>query len=140
MKNLILVTALAGFVSLGHAQNASSPYHAMVAQDGSGNYTSIQDAVNAAPENRDEPWCIFVKNGSYREQVIVPKDKTYIHLIGQDKNKTVIHHNLNVGGQPKEGEDASKTAYWQHSVHTKERHLIRKLHFFVLCRQSMSSR
>ena len=28
----------------------------------------------------------------------------------------------------------------QHSVHTKERHLIRKLHFFVLCRQSMSSR
>ena len=28
----------------------------------------------------------------------------------------------------------------QHSDHTKERHLIRKLHFFVLCRQSMSSR
>lgn len=93
------------------------PYQAVVAQDGSGDYTSVQDAVDAAPDNCREPWLIFVKNGSYREQVVVPSTKTYIHLIGQDKNKTIIHHKLNVGGKPEEGTESSKTAFWKHSVH-----------------------
>ena len=75
MKKVILSMALAGSFALGYAQDALSPYHSIVAQDGSGNYTSIQDAVNAAPENRNRPWRIFVKNGSYREQIVVPKNK-----------------------------------------------------------------
>lgn len=117
MKRIISAAMLAGAFLAGYAQKAAQHYHATVAQDGSGNYTSVQEAISAAPENRKEPWCIFVKNGSYREQVTVPKNKPHIHLIGQDKNNTVIHHNLNVGGRPKEGEDTSKAEYWQHSVH-----------------------
>lgn len=115
MRNIVFVMIL-GLSALGYAQN-KSPFHAVVAQDGSGNYTSVQSAIDAAPDNSGEPWLIFVKNGSYREQVIVPKSKIRIHLIGQDRDKTIIHHNLNVGGKPQEGEDAAKTAYWQHSVH-----------------------
>ena len=88
MKKIIVTILFLGMVLGGNAQNSSSPYQAVVAQDGSGDYTSVQDAVNAAPENRREPWLIFVKNGSYREQVVVPPTKTYIHLIGQDKNIT----------------------------------------------------
>ena len=38
-------------------------------------------------------------------------------IIGQDKNKTIIHHCLNVGGKPEEGTEPAKTAYWKHSVH-----------------------
>ena len=117
MKKIIVTILFLGMVLGGNAQNSSSPYQAVVAQDGSGDYTSVQDAVNAAPENRREPWLIFVKNGSYREQVVVPPTKTYIHLIGQDKNKTIIHHNLNVGGKPEEGIEPSKAAFWKHSVH-----------------------
>lgn len=72
-------------------------FHAVVAQDGTGQYSTVQSAINAAPDNSESPWLIFVKNGSYNEQVIVPKSKRFIHLIGQDKEKTIIHHKLNVG-------------------------------------------
>ena len=89
MKKIIFTVLFMGILSGGYAQDSSSPYQAVVALDGSGDYTSIQDAVNAAPDNRQEPWLIFLKNGSYREQVIIPATKTYIHLIGQDKNKTI---------------------------------------------------
>ena len=102
---------------MGHAQVAASPYQAVVAADGSGNYKTIQEAVNAAPDGQTEPWLILVKNGSYEEQVIIPKNKPYIHLIGQDKDKTVIHLNLNVGSKLTGKEPEGKTAYWQRSVH-----------------------
>ena len=119
MKKIIFTVLLVGILSGGCAQDkeAVSPFQAVVAQDGSGDYATIQSAVDAAPENRREPWLIFVKNGSYREQVIIPETKTYIHLIGQDKDKTIIHHLLNVGGKPEEGTAPEKTAYWKHSVH-----------------------
>lgn len=54
MKKIIVTILFLGMVLGGNAQNSSSPYQAVVAQDGSGDYTSVQDAVNAAPENRRE--------------------------------------------------------------------------------------
>lgn len=115
MKTTLFGLILTGMLLGGCV--SKQQYDAVVAKDGSGNYVTVQEAVDAAPENRQEPWRILVKNGSYREQVVVPENKSFIHLIGEDKHKTVIHHNLNVGGHPKEGEDASKMLYWEHSVH-----------------------
>ena len=91
MKKIILTALFMGILLGGHARNTASPFQAVVAQDGSGDYTSIQAAIDAVPDNRQEPWLIFVKNGSYREHVVIPETKTYVHLIGQDKDKTIIH-------------------------------------------------
>ena len=49
--------------------------------------------------------------------MIIPKNKPYVHLIGQDKDKTIIHLNLNVGSKLTGKEIGGKTAYWEHSVH-----------------------
>ncbi len=117
MKKIILTALFMGILLGGHARNTASPFQAVVAQDGSGDYTSIQAAIDAVPDNRQEPWLIFVKNGSYREHVVIPETKTYVHLIGQDKDKTIIHHLLNVGGKPEEGTEPARTAFWKHSVH-----------------------
>lgn len=102
-----------------YVQADNSPFHAVVAEDGIGEYTSVQEAINAAPENRSKPWIIFIKNGSYEEQVVVPSNKPYIHLIGQDKYRTVIHLKLNVGGEPKP-EEKNKEIYWSSSIHNPE--------------------
>lgn len=122
MKKIIFTALLLGVMAGGCAQKeeSTSPFQAVVSADGSGHYTTIQAAIDAAPEGRQEPWLIFVKNGSYREQVIIPETKPYIHLIGQDKEKTIIHHLLNVGAKPEEGTAPEKTAFWQHSVHNPE--------------------
>lgn len=73
-------------------------FDAVVAKDGSGDYTSIRAAVKAAPKNRVEPWIIFVKNGTYEELVRVAKDQPYISLVGEDINKTILKFSITSNG------------------------------------------
>lgn len=65
-------------------------YDAVVAKDGSGNYTSVVDAIAAAPANRTTPWIIFVKNGTYLGHHDIPVGKPFIHLIGQSRDGVII--------------------------------------------------
>ena len=73
-------------------------FDAVVAQDGSGDYKTIQEAIDAVPARRTTPWLIFVKIGTYEELVTIPENKPFIHLIGQDKEKTIISYWINNGG------------------------------------------
>ena len=82
-------------------------FDAIVDQDGSatvpdgstvGVYTSVQAAIDAAPSNRATPWLIFVKSGKYEELVTIPESKPFIHLIGQDKENTIVSYWINNGG------------------------------------------
>ena len=117
MRKISCLLLLATMSVVSNAEKGSSPYQAVVAADGSGDYKSVQAAIDAVPDGRTEPWLIFVKNGRYNEQVVVPKSKTFVHLIGQDREKTVIHMNLNVGGEPKSTDSRGKIAFWETSVH-----------------------
>ncbi len=63
-------------------------YDVVVASDGSGNYRTVQAAINAAPGSRTSWYTIYIKNGKYREVVTV--DKPYLQLIGQSADATVI--------------------------------------------------
>lgn len=78
------------FTTMTRPQPIARLYDAVVAQDGSGDFTTIQAAVDATPANRTSPWLVFVKNGTYNELVRIPADKPFIYLIGQDKEKTII--------------------------------------------------
>jgi pectinesterase len=53
-----------------------------VSADGRGDFTSVQAAVDAAPEGRTEPWVIAIRPGEYRELVEVPSTKPYLTLVG----------------------------------------------------------
>lgn len=68
----------------------------VVAKDGSGNFTTVTDAINAAPNNSDTRFVIYVKAGGYYENVEVAKSKTNIMLIGDGMWKTAIKGNRNV--------------------------------------------
>ena len=71
--------------------------NATVAQDGSGDYRTVQEAINAAPQSltADSRWVIFVKAGTYREMVYVQREKHFVTLVGEDPLRTVITYNLN---------------------------------------------
>ena len=58
-KTISLITLL---ISLSHTY---AQYDITVAKDGSGNYTTVQAAVNAAPSNSSARTEIYIKNGSY---------------------------------------------------------------------------
>jgi pectinesterase len=70
----------------------------IVATDGSGQYTSLQDAISSAPMKTDPAtprWVIFVKAGTYNERIYVQRERGNIHVIGEDAAKTVVAYNLN---------------------------------------------
>jgi len=62
----------------------------VVAQDGTGDFTTIAAAVNSRPDHSQTRIVIFVKNGTYREKLVIPSWKTNITLVGEDKEKTII--------------------------------------------------
>lgn len=62
--------------------------HYTVAQDGSGDFTTIQAAINAVPENAADKSEIRIKQGVYYEKLHIEKPK--IHLIGEGAEQTVI--------------------------------------------------
>ncbi|RZL12846.1 MAG: hypothetical protein EOO62_09945, partial [Hymenobacter sp.] len=72
-------------------------YDLTVAKDGTGNYATVQAAIDAAPTGRTTPFTIFIKNGRYREVVTVPATKPFIQLVGENVGSTVITYN-NSGG------------------------------------------
>lgn len=61
-----------------------------VAQDGSGDYTKIQDAIYACPSFPYEEVTINIKNGIYNEKVRIPQWNTHLTLIGESKENTII--------------------------------------------------
>ena len=73
-----------------------------VAKDGSGQYSTVQAAVNAVPANNPTRVVISVKPGTYRELVKVPSNKPHVTIQGSggSRNDTVIVYN-NASGTPK---------------------------------------
>ncbi|CAI9087807.1 OLC1v1021982C1 [Oldenlandia corymbosa var. corymbosa] len=68
----------------------------VVAKDGSGNYTTVQAAVDAAPKNSQTRYVIYVKQGTYSEQVNIAKNQKNLMLVGDGMNSTIITGSLNV--------------------------------------------
>ena len=69
--------------------------HIVVAQDGTGDYITLQAAINAVPDNGKERFVIYVKNGIYdQEKLIVPKNKKYLTIKGESKEKTIISYHI----------------------------------------------
>lgn len=59
-------------------------YDFVVAQDGSGDFFSVQEAINAVPDFRKNMrTTILVRKGVYYEKLIIPESKINISLIGQ---------------------------------------------------------
>jgi pectinesterase len=75
-----------------------SKYDAVVAFDGSGTHTMVQEAVNAAPTNGAKPFVILVKPGSYVEHVVVPANRPFVKLVGEadEMKNTIITGSRNV--------------------------------------------
>ncbi|MCA8833392.1 pectinesterase family protein [Hymenobacter pini] len=84
---LLLLTTLFSV----RAQTAT--YSAVVAQDGSGNFRTVQAAINAAPDNGTTLYTIFIKKGRYREKITVPTTKTMVQLVGESVANTVLTYN-----------------------------------------------
>ncbi|KAL4184785.1 hypothetical protein AMTRI_Chr10g227250 [Amborella trichopoda] len=62
----------------------------VVAQDGSGDSRTVQGAIDLVPRGNYQRVKIFIKQGFYREKVLVPYYKPCISLIGEKRSRTMI--------------------------------------------------
>jgi pectinesterase len=63
---------------------------AVVAADGSGDFTGVQAAIDAVPAGNTERVTIAVRPGTYLGQVIVPASKPYITLDGTGRTPSSV--------------------------------------------------
>ncbi|KAL2346455.1 hypothetical protein Fmac_000455 [Flemingia macrophylla] len=75
--------------------NAVTP-NAVVAKDGSGQYKTILDAINAYPKNHQGRYVIYVKAGVYDEYIMVDKKKPNMLIYGDGPTKTIVTGSKNI--------------------------------------------
>jgi pectinesterase len=77
------------------AAASAAPIEIVVAQDGSGRFKTIQEAVMSVPAGtRETPVIIRIRPGVYKELVYVQREKRFFTLVGEDAATTVITHEL----------------------------------------------
>ena len=95
-RYFILILFFSAYFLNGRAQTANPEkykYVFTVAKDGSGDYTFIQDAINAMRVYPLAPITLYIKDGIYNEKVELPSDNTDVTFIGQSVEKTIITFN-----------------------------------------------
>ncbi len=60
----------------------------VVAKDGTGQFTSIQKALESVPDYNYERVVIYIKNGTYNEKLRIQSD--FITLVGESRDSTII--------------------------------------------------
>ncbi|WP_114938857.1 pectinesterase family protein [Mucilaginibacter endophyticus] len=106
MKRAALLMWIVFVPALLLAQAVTYPNHFTVAQDGSGDFKTIQQAVNVVRDLSQQRVIINIKAGIYQEKLVIPSWKCNIELLGEDQNKTIIT-NSDFSGKPNpQGKDA----------------------------------
>lgn len=62
----------------------------VVAADGSGNFKTVQEAINAVPDFRKARTFIYIKNGVYKEKLVLPGSKRNVSFIGESADGTIL--------------------------------------------------
>ncbi|KAK6240004.1 hypothetical protein QUC31_005473 [Theobroma cacao] len=80
------------------SSSPASRANIVVAQDGSGNYKTIKDAISAASKRSGSGrYVIYVKAGTYKENVEIRSKLKNIMLVGDGIGKTIITGSKSVG-------------------------------------------
>ena len=78
----------------GSAPAQRNTYRLVVAQDGTGDTTSVQQAIDRVPEYNTHRFVIHIKPGTYQEQIRILQTRPFITFEGEDSLKTLITYNL----------------------------------------------
>ena len=75
---------------LSQKDSPSNPFKIVVAKDGSGDYTSIVEAIKNTKAFPYDRITIFIKNGVYKEKVKIHEWNQNLSLVGESKENTII--------------------------------------------------
>ncbi|WP_165917234.1 pectinesterase family protein, partial [Flaviaesturariibacter aridisoli] len=81
----------------GIAVAAPAGVSVTVAKDGTGNYSTVQAAIDAYPTGAGAPtattpYVIYIKNGRYREKIVIPSGKPFVQLVGESVANVILYY------------------------------------------------
>lgn len=89
---------------------AADAARVVVAADGSGDFNTLQGAIDFLPEKPAKRTTIFIRNGRYEELVYLNK-KSSITIRGEDRGKVVITYPNNSAFNPPRGGPSRRPAF-----------------------------
>lgn len=107
MKRTLLSCLICLCIGQGFAQN-----RIVVAADGSGRFKTVQEAFNAIPLHNKKTVTIFIRNGIYREKLHLDSLKDFVHLVGEDRFKTILTYDDHTGKVLPSGETVNTRTSW----------------------------
>lgn len=82
-------------IALVNFSYAKTKVDKVVSLDGTGDYKSIQEAIDAVEPNKNERTTILIKKGLYNtEKIIIPQEKTNITLMGESRENTILSYHI----------------------------------------------
>ena len=66
------------------------PFDMIIAQDGSGDFTTITEGISSAPSFCSTRFIIKLSAGIYNENILINKEKTNLTIIGEGMERTII--------------------------------------------------
>ena len=84
------------WVAAGANSGVAAQTKLVVAADGSEQFKSVQEAINAVPQTTSAamPTIIQIRPGIYKELIYAQHEKRFVHLVGEDAEKTVLTYDL----------------------------------------------
>lgn len=80
-------------------------YDIIVDAKGTGNYTTVQAAINSVAFSKTTETKIFIKNGIYKEKLEVSLNKNNITLIGESKDNVILTYDDFASKKNSEGQN-----------------------------------
>ena len=87
-----------------------------VAWDGSGDYKTVQEAFDAVPYNNKKSITIIIKEGIYKEKLLIDSTKTFVTLIGADKFNTILTYDDHTGKLSPQGDTINTRTSWSFKI------------------------
>lgn len=103
---LSIVFILAGWSAVCQS---TDKFDFVVSTDGSGDFKTVQESINAVPDFRKNETRILIKNGIYKEKLTLPATKTNVTFIGEDKMKTILTYDDYASRKNRFGEETGTT-------------------------------
>jgi len=87
-----------------------------VAQDGSGNYKTVQAALNAVPAYNNRKFVIYIRNGIYKEKLSLDSTKDFVTVVGEDKFNTILTYDDHTGKVSPNGDSINTRTSWSFKI------------------------
>jgi pectinesterase len=110
---VIFLTLLSGYGWNQSLEQKLSPYiSVIVSKNDPVTLTTVQEAINLVPDNNPERFVIFIRNGVYKEKIVLPRSKSNVTMVGESAEGVILTYD-DFSGKVVNGDTI--TTYTSHS-------------------------